>query len=184
MTKYIVRNKCGCLMQLKENIARVTLDTETRQILDIHLYERNIRFKCKRCAVYCCKLGGPSLTKKDVEQIEFVGYDQSESIEPTKRQHRNFPLMPSTIKSKKDGSCIFLRRDKKGNTYECSIYDARPTFCRLYPFDFERIDVNSFVLRIIPCCKGLNNANGEVVNDRFIAKHLLENILQLMTGET
>jgi len=169
---------------LKENIARVTVDLETRQILEIHLYERNLRFKCKRCAIYCCKLGGSSLTKKDIEQMESAGYDINEFIEPTKRQYENFPLMPSMVKGKKDGSCIFLRMDEKGNFYECSIYDDRPVLCRLYPFDFERINVNSLLLRIIPCCKGLNNADGELVDERFIAKHLLENILKLMTSDT
>ena len=160
------------------------MDPKTRQFLDIHLYERNLRFKCQRCAIYCCNLGGPNLTKKDIEQIESVGHDINEFIEPAKRRYGKFSLMPSMIKSKKDGSCIFLKRKEKRNAYECSIYDARPTLCRLYPFDFERINVSSFMLRIIPCCRGLNNADGEIVNDRFIAKHLLENILKLMTSET
>jgi Fe-S-cluster containining protein len=68
--------------------------------------------------------------------------------------------------------------------YECSIYDVRPVLCRLYPFDFERINSNSFLLKIIPCCKGLNNADGEPVNEKFIAKHLFENILKLMISKT
>jgi len=183
MTKCIARNKCGCLTQLKENIAKVLVDPKTRQILDIHLYERNLRFKCQRCAIYCCKLGGPILTKKDIEQIESVGHDINEFIEIAKRQYGNFPFMPSMVKSKKDGSCIFLRKDEKGNVHKCSIYDIRPVLCRLYPFDFKKINANSFLLRIIPCCKGLNNADGEIVNNHFIAKHLLENILKLMTSE-
>lgn len=165
---------------LRENIARVTIDLETRQILDVHLYERNFRFKCKRCAIFCCKLGGPPLTHKDIEQIESTGYDTSEFIEPSKRQYENFPLTSSTIRSKKDGSCIFLRMDEKRNVYECSIYDARPVPCKLYPFDFERINPNTFLLRIIPCCKGLNNENGELVNERFIVKHLLESIYAVL----
>jgi hypothetical protein len=180
MTEHIVENKCGCLKHLKEKIAGITVNPETRQILDIHLYERNLRFKCKRCAVYCCKLGGPSLTKKDIEQIESTGHDISEFIEPTKKQYGNFPPMLSTIKSNKDGSCIFLRIDKKKNTYKCSIYDARPVLCRLYPFDFERDSENSFLLRIIPCCKGLNNTDGESVNESFIVKQLLESIYAIL----
>jgi len=171
--------------KLKENIAKVTVDPETRQILDIHLYERNLRFKCRKCAIYCCKLGGPNLTKDDIDQMESVRYDIAEIIEPAKRQYRHFPLMPSTIKSRKDGSCIFLRVGEKRDAYECSIYDVRPVLCRLYPFDFEIINANSFLLRIIPCCKGLNNAaDGKPVNEKFIAKHLFENILKLMTTKT
>jgi len=180
MINCIVRNKCGCLTQLKENIARVTVNLETRQILDIHLCERNLRFRCKRCAIYCCKLGGPSLTGKDIDHIKSAGYNISEVTEPAKRQYRNFPFLPSTVKSKKNGSCIFLKIDKKTNTYECSIYDVRPVLCRLYPFDFERINANSFLLRIIPCCKGLNNMDGELVNESFIMKHLIKSIYTLL----
>lgn len=172
------------MTKLKENIARVTVNLQTRQILDIHLYERKLRFKCQRCATFCCKLGGPSLTKKDVEQIESVGYDISRFIEPTKRQYGNFSFMPSAVKTKKDGSCIFLRVNKRRNTYECSIYDIRPVLCRLYPFDFKRINDNSLLLKIIQCCKGLNDANGELVNDNFIEKHLSEDALKLLTNET
>ena len=180
MTKCIARNKCGCLTRLKENIAKVTVDLETGRIFDICLYERKIRFKCQRCAIYCCKLGGPMLTKKDIEQIESIGYDLNEFIEPAKRQYGNFPLTQSMIKDKGDGSCIFLRIDKKKDTYKCSIYGIRPVLCRLYPFDFERINTNSFLLRIIPCCKGLNSLDGKLVNEKFITNHLFDLVLEII----
>jgi Fe-S-cluster containining protein len=165
--------------QLKENIAKVKMNFETRQILDIRLYERNLRFKCKRCAIYCCKLGGPNLNKEDIEQIESAGYKISEFVEDAKRQHDNQSRMTSAMKSRKDSSCIFLRTDKKSNVHECSIYDVRPALCRLYPFEIKRINTDSFLLKIIPCCNGLNDADGELVNKTFVAKHLIENISNL-----
>lgn len=174
MTIYIVTDNVWCLAQLKENIAKVRVDLETGQIFDIQLYERNLRFKCKGCAIYCCKLGGPSLTKKDIERIESAGYDISEFSEPVKRQYRNFPLMSSTLKSKKDGLCVFLKTDKESNTYECSIYDIRPSLCRLYPFEIKRIKTDSFLLKIIPCCNGLNNLDGELVDEKFITNYLVD----------
>jgi len=174
MTRYILTNNVWCLAKLKENIARVRVNPETGQILDIHLYERDLRFKCKRCAIYCCKLGGPSLTKEDIKQIESAGYDTSKFTESVKRQYENFPQMPRAIKSRKDGSCIFLKTDKKANIYECSIYDIRPAFCRLYPFEIKRIKTDSFLLKIIPCCNGLNNLEGELVDEKFITNHLVD----------
>lgn len=166
--------KCGCLAQLEENIARVTVDLEKRQILDIRLYERNLRFKCKRCAIFCCKLGGPGLAKKDIERIKSAGYDMSEFTEPAKRQHGNFSIMQSAVKSKEDGSCIFLTMEGKTNAYKCLIYDFRPTLCKLYPFSFKKRSHNSFILRFIPCCSGLNVPDEELVNEKFIANHLSE----------
>jgi Fe-S-cluster containining protein len=160
---------------LKENIAKVKVDLETGQIRDVCLYERSLRFRCKRYGIYCCRLGPPKLSKEDIEQIESTGYKISEFVEDTKRERGNHSLMASEIKSKKDGSCIFLRANEKSNVHECSIYNVRPTLCKLYPFEVKRININSFLLKIIPCCNGLNDADGELVNKRFV-KHLLQSI--------
>jgi Fe-S-cluster containining protein len=157
---------------LKEEIARVKIDPKTGQFLDIRLFERSLRFECKRCAIYCCKLGGPCLTKEDIEQIESAGYKTSEFVEDSKRKYGE-PLMTSEMKNRKDGSCIFLRTDEKRNTYKCSIYEIRPILCRLFPFEIKRIDISSFFLKILPC-NGLNDTYGEFVNKRFIVKRLLE----------
>jgi Fe-S-cluster containining protein len=159
--------------KLEDKIARVKLDSESGQFSDIRLFEKSFRFKCKRCAIYCCKLGGPCLTKGDIEQIESAGYRINEFAKDSKRKYGELPVT-SAMKNKKDGSCIFLRTDEKRNTYKCSIYEIRPTLCRLFPFEIKRIDINSFLLRILPC-NGLNDADGELVNKRFIVKHLLEN---------
>jgi Fe-S-cluster containining protein len=157
---------------LKEEIARVRIDPETGQFLDIRLFEKGLRFKCKRCAIYCCKLGGPCLTKEDIEQMESAGYKTGEFVEDSERKYGNYS-MTSAMKNRKDGPCIFLRTDEKRNTYECSIYEIRPILCRLFPFGIKRIDISSFLLKILPC-NGLNDADGELVNKRFIVKHLLE----------
>lgn len=167
--------------QLSGIIARITVNPDTKQILDIYFYEENLRFKCKRCAVYCCKLGGPNLTKGDIDKIESFGYNQSEFIELAKRHCKKFAFTENSIKSKKDGSCIFLKtNEKNNNSYKCSIYDARPVLCRLYPFDVEKTNANTLLLRIIPCCKGLNNPKGEIMNENFITVQLLESIYALL----
>ena len=162
------------LAKLKEDIAKVKLDPETGQFLDVRLFDRSLRFRCKRCAIYCCKLGGPCLTKEDIEQIESVGHKTSEFVQDSKREYGSHSLLTSAMKNRKDGSCIFLRTDEKRNAYECSIYEIRPILCRLFPFEIKRIDIGSFLLKILPC-NGLNDADGELVNKKFVVKHLLEN---------
>jgi len=114
------------------------------------------------------------LTTEDMEQIESAGYKTSEFVEYSKREYGNHSLMTNAMKNRKDGSSIFLIKNEKRNTYECSIYEIRPMLCRLFPFGIERIDIGSFLLKILPC-NGLNDTNGELVNKRFIIKHLLEN---------
>ena len=43
---------------------------------------------------------------------------------------------------------------KKG-VYECSVYNSRPALCKLYPFYFQRIASNLYLLNIMPC-KGIS----------------------------
>jgi len=86
--------------------------------------------------------------------------------------------MRGILKNKEDGSCIFLKFKAEKNRYECLIYDFRPALCRLYPFDFDWISPDTIVLRFIPCCRGLNNHDGESVDEEFITIHLVNTLLE------
>jgi Fe-S-cluster containining protein len=152
-----------------ENIAEIILDPEMRQIIGLTLYHR-LRFKCKRCATFCCKLGGPKLSEKDIEQIRRGGYSVEEFLESAS----------NSLKSGEDGSCIFLKFAAEKNVYTCKIYDFRPALCRLYPFELDRKSPYAFTLKLIPCCMGLNNPNGETVDKEFIARYLLDAALEVL----
>lgn len=150
---------------MEGTLAKIVIDPKTKQIMDTTFYKRNFRFKCKRCATFCCKLGGPNLSEKDIQRIKKAGHIKDDFLELGKRN---------------DGSCIFLRFNGILKIYECTIYDIRPVLCRIYPFDFEKINSNSFLLEFIPCCKGLNSPDGELVDERFISNHLLDAILEIL----
>ena len=94
------------------------------------------------------------LTKKEAKIIEAAGYPVKYFLEKTKSDVKNFPLFCGCIKSKEDGSCIFLKFDIELNRYKCSIYDLRPTLCKLYPFSFESLGSRNIALKVIPCCRG------------------------------
>jgi Fe-S-cluster containining protein len=168
---------------LREVLAKITLDSKSRQIRDLSLLQKRFRFKCKRCGTFCCRLGGPELTGKDIERIEKAGCHVKDFLEPANSKFRGTPLMSGSLKNREDGACIFLVFDAKQNRYECSIYDFRPILCRLYPFDFQRISTDSIVLKLIPCCRGLNNPDGKLVDERFINKHLLAPLLERLETE-
>jgi len=163
---------------LREVLAKITLDSKSRQIRDLSLLQKRFRFKCKRCATFCCRLGGPKLTRKDIERIEEAGYHVKDFLEPVNREFKGLPVMCGCLRNREDGACIFLKFDAEQNRYECSIYDLRPVLCRLYPFDFGRVGSNIIVLKFIPCCRGLNNPDGKLVDERFIANHLLDPLLE------
>jgi len=165
---------------LNETLARITINPETRQVKDLSLRQK-LRFKCRRCAIFCCRLGGPWLTEKDIERIKEAGYDVKDFLEPAlNNKFKSLPITRGILKNKEDGSCVFLKFDAKKNHYECLIYDFRPVLCRLYPFDFEKIGPNSIVLKLIPCCRGLNNPDGEPVDEEFITIHLVDALLEAL----
>jgi Fe-S-cluster containining protein len=165
---------------LGENIAEVIFDPETKRIVRMTIYHDDLRFRCRRCAVFCCKLGGPELTKSDMERAKLAGHRMEDFMETTlDPKFKGPPMMVGNLKNSNDGSCIFLKSSPTRGVYECPIYDSRPALCRLYPFDSEKVSPNSFTLKLIPCCNGLNTEDGELVNENFITKHLLSALLDL-----
>ena len=123
------------------------------------------------------------LTRKDIERIEENGYRVKDFLEPTNREFNSMPFACGSLKNREDGACVFLKFDAKQNRYECSIYGSRPILCRFYPFDFDLVGPNSIVLKVIPCCRGLNNPYGELVDERFITKNLLAALLERLETE-
>lgn len=165
---------------LSEKIAEASFNPKTKRIIRMILHQ-HLRFRCRRCATFCCKLGGPQLTQKDIERIKKEGYTTKDFVEPlSNREGEAFPVMHGNLKNREDGSCTFLSFDEKEGTHECSIYDVRPALCKLYPFSLERMGPRSFALKLIPCCRGLNVHRGELVDEEFVNNHLLASIFDLI----
>jgi len=169
---------------LDENIAEVIFDPDAKRIVRMTFYQSDLRFRCKRCAVFCCKLGGPVLVNSDMEREKLAGHRLEDFLETTMDpKFKGLPMMVGNLKNNKDGSCVFLKYSPKRGVCDCAIYDSRPARCRLYPFDFERVSSNSFKLKLIPCCNGLNAEDGELVNENFITEHLFNALLDLLHEE-
>ena len=137
-----------------------------------------LKFRCRRCASLCCRLGGPALTQKDVDRIGKMGYDADFFSEGTSPDRFGLSSnMVGVMKNRGDGSCIFL--DEEDGIYECSIYDHRPALCRLYPFYVEMVGPRALLLKFIPCCNGLNDPEGRPVDESFILRFLVDVIMDL-----
>jgi Fe-S-cluster containining protein len=145
-------------------IAEISIEPETGKVKHIVLFS-NLRFKCQRCATFCCKLGGPRLSSKDVEQLKKAGLTRAEFLDATNGR----------LKSMVSGSCVFLKFDSQKQFYECTVYPYRPALCRLYPFHIEKTSSDRFVLKLLPC-KGINRRLGAVIDERF----LIDNVLGLL----
>jgi len=155
---------------LEEKIAEITIDLKSRRIERIDHHGSRFTFKCQRCSVFCCKLGGPKLSQKDIARLEEGGRRVSEFL--------NIDHM--SLRCREDGSCVFLFFDTTTQVYTCSVYDYRPTLCRLYPLEFKRSGQNTYALRLIPCCNGLNAKDDESVDTNLIIKMTAQILIELL----
>jgi len=149
-------------MESDGNIAKIIFEPKESKVKNIKFYVKNLRFKCKRCATFCCKLGGPKLSLKDVEGLKKAGYCEAEFLD----------VAHGCLKNEASGSCAFLKLDKMKGFYTCTVYRHRPLLCRLYPFYFEKTSKSSFTLKIMPC-RGIGRSCGELVDEKFIITNLL-----------
>ena len=162
---------------MNDIIAILTVNQQNRTIVDIKITQKQFKFKCKRNATLCCKLGGPTLTKKDITKIQSAGHSLEDFIQPPKNDATN---CIGSLKTRTDGSCIFLKHDKQQNKQNCEIYDFRPALCKIYPFHFEPLGPDKVALKLIPCCLGLNNPEGKDLDEKFISSVLLEPLLDVI----
>jgi Fe-S-cluster containining protein len=159
-------------------VAVITFDAKNGATIE--LGPEKFRFSCKRCASLCCRLGGPALSKAEIEKIEAAGNSLADFVELADSPDDCSLLACDRLKSREDGSCVFLGVDNEKQCHVCGVYAVRPSLCRLYPFCFERLDSNKFALKIIPCCLGLNSPDGEIIDEKYISGRLLEPLLEAM----
>ncbi len=152
-------------------IAELTFNLKTRSLMELRFFRKDLKFKCQRCAVFCCRLGEPVLNVKDLQRLRQSG-TKEENYGKSKKDNVGICL-----KETENGSCVFLEYDDEFKQHACSVYGFRPTLCRLYPFEFTLTGPGMGVLKIIPCCNGLNTVNMELVDQNFIEKNLLESII-------
>ena len=165
---------------VSEDIAEIVWDPETLKIAGITVFRKDLRFVCKRCAVFCCRLGGPRISEKDIQRLRQAGCEPDDFLDvATDRRVGLEGGGESVMKETEDGSCIFLQYDGESKVYRCSVYEFRPALCRLYPFEFERTGLNTGLVRVIPCCNGLSTREGTSI-DREIIDELFGTILDLL----
>ena len=165
---------------MEDVVAIITLDSQNLTVVDLTLTQKKYHFTCKQCASLCCKLGGPVITKNEAKLIESSGFCVADFLEPINRDVACSSVVAGSLKTRSNGSCIFLKRDQAHNRHYCSIYPVRPALCRLYPFSFEHCGPNKVALKIIPCCLGLSSCEGELVTEKFVSDRVLEPLLEAM----
>lgn len=128
------------------------------------LSPKGLRFKCRRCGTFCCRLGGPVVTSDDVVRLKRSCPDIENATETVVLGR----TVGTVLVAKPNGECIFFQR--RGDGGVCSVYNHRPDVCRTYPFRLVR-EGNSLIVSLLPCV-GLNTKEGRLLNGKLIREYL------------
>lgn len=124
--------------------------------------EPSAKWKCvfRECRALCCS-GGREVTAGDIKRIAAATGRKPEEFADLRDDKGLFRLKGS------DDACIFLRSDSSCRLHKT---DAKPLFCRMYPFKFEGIIyADEIVLKVkaFKECPGFGR--GGRINDKFEA---------------
>ncbi len=113
-------------------------------------YPKNIRFKCKKCALCCGD------TEDRVRQILFLKVEAERISLKTRKSVNLFAekiegFEPYVFRMKKteNGKCTFLRDNL------CIIYQIRPLICRFYPFELKKAEDNKHIFAYTDECPAI-----------------------------
>jgi len=130
-------------------------------------YEKGLRFKCQGSANCCVSRGSYGfvyLSLKDIKILsKFIELNTIDFIKLYCDKTNGFTHFKER---KKNGDCQFLSNKK------CSIYKARPTQCRTWPFWSENMKSKNWNNEIAKFCPGVGK--GKVVSKATIEKKILE----------
>lgn len=108
------------------------------------------------CPATCCKIADINLDEKDLEILRQASRYKTDKIEFWNEDGKRYcKLCPP---------CPFLESDK------CSVYDQRPSLCRMFPFNFSNMPD---VLLLFPCDMGASIVGDYVEYSKNILKRPL-----------
>jgi len=128
-------------------------------------YTKGIRFECQGSGNCCVSRGGYGYVYLSIKDIKRLSYHQKmkthEFIHLYCDKTDGFTHLKENLKN---GYCQFLN-DKK-----CSVYKARPTQCRTWPFWNENMNVKVWNHDITKFCPGVGK--GKIINKKKIDNNL------------
>ena len=93
-----------------------------------------LRYDCSKCPGYCCSYPRIAVSEFDIERLarhfgisvatarqRFTYHYKTKDVDEQLLRHRKDHIFAST--------CRFLDQEKR----RCTIYEARPSVCRIYP---------------------------------------------------
>ena len=133
--------------------------------MEIIDYKKGIRFECQgssKCCVSRGMYGYVYLTKKDILKISI--YMDLKVIDFIKLYCDKTDGFTHFKEKMKNGDCQFLINKR------CSVYKARPTQCRTWPFWKENMNAKTWNNEIVKFCPGIGK--GGIIKKKEIEKKI------------
>jgi Fe-S-cluster containining protein len=94
------------------------------------------RYDCSKCPGYCCSYSRIAVTDFDIERLaRHFGISTAAARRKFTYRYKTRELDEQLLRHKKDhvykSTCRFFDQDAR----RCTVYEARPSVCRLYPED-------------------------------------------------
>jgi len=124
--------------------------------MSLPIYKEGLRFKCTECG-QCCT-GSPGYTWVNEEEILSICSFLKISIENFARNYLRqvddrFALLEDPV----NFDCVFLKNNR------CSIYSARPTQCRTFPWWPKHLQSVESWEAAAAYCEGINHPDAPLV---------------------
>ena len=133
------------------------------------LYINGIYFKCQGSSNCCVSRGNYGYVYLSINDLIRLSKYLNISVNNFKKnycEYSNGCLHLKEIYS--NGNCQFL------NNKKCSIYSARPTQCRTWPFWNENMNTKKWNKELINFCPGIGK--GKIINFSIIQKRIKKDI--------
>ena len=130
-------------------------------------YKKGLKFKCQgssNCCVSRGSYGFVYLSKKDIKKLsKFMKLEINNFLNLYCDETNGFTHFKE---EKKNGDCQFLLNKK------CTVYKARPTQCRTWPFWSENMNSKTWNTEIANFCPGIGK--GKIISKFIIEKKISE----------
>ena len=107
-------------------------------------FDQSIKFKCTNCG-YCCTSSNVEMSDDEVLEIKGLGKNGFSEDFVTEEGNNS-----KRIKGSDKDACMFLDGKKL-----CSVYEHRPSVCRLYPFKLVPVSESLVKIDVTYSCKSI-----------------------------
>jgi len=127
-------------------------------------YKEGLKFKCTECGK-CCS-GFPGYVWLNERDIEMLASHLNLSIKDFKIRYTRSKHGKLSLTEMKNFDCVFFKEGK------CSVYKARPSQCRTFPFWLSNIKTKRDWENAREGCEGIDHPEGDLIPLHQIQKEL------------